>query len=114
MSSLFLIKVGRFTHYNINIYSDYKLVRLTKSFTNFSQTKSYHISQLQFFYIDKFNNLIIQEKKSKRKEKYYLFLSHQEKLWVSHYLNNRLETINNSIAQKYTIETFQDSNAVEI
>ncbi|EAM51608.1 serine/threonine protein kinase [Crocosphaera watsonii WH 8501] len=114
LSSLFLIKVGRFTHYNINIYSDYKLVRLTKSFTNFSQTKSYHISQLQFFYIDKFNNLIIQEKKSKRKEKYYLFLSHQEKLWVSHYLNNRLETINNSIAQKYTIETFQDSNAVEI
>ncbi|MEL4895179.1 serine/threonine protein kinase [Crocosphaera sp. Alani8] len=114
LSGLGFVRIGRFTHYEINIYSDYKLIRLKKSFTKFSQIKSYHISQLKFFYIDKFNNLIIQQKDSKKKEKYYLFLSHQEKLWISHYLKNRLETINESKITKSNFENYQDNGTIQL
>ncbi|MEA5534432.1 serine/threonine-protein kinase [Crocosphaera sp. XPORK-15E] len=99
INSLGFIKIGTFTNYEINIYSDYQLIRLKKSLISLSKTKSYHLSKLTLFYIDKFDNLIIQEKQSKKKESYYLDISYQEKLWLNHYLKNRLETISNSITK---------------
>ena len=93
LNSFIFIKIGLFNCYEINLYMDYKLIRLKKQVMNFSKTQSYYISKLNLFYVDKFNNLVIQEKNDKKKQSYYLNLSQQEKLWLSHYLNNRLETL---------------------
>lgn len=93
LSEFIFIKISFFDYYELNLYRDYKLIRLTKKIVNFSKTKSYYISKLKLFYIDQFNYLVIQEQQSKKRERYYLNLSHQERLWLNHYLKHRLENL---------------------